>query len=184
MKKIILSVALVSSVMVSAQTKNGCSELQSRVENQKLEIVELTKQNQYYKETLDLLKPLASATAENLKFDVVKIVGSKKDKTLYVYYTYTNTTDSPRKYFQPNQAYFVDPQGNQVSSYEVFASADRERVENIQPNVPMKGVLKFKIEVFDFPLIKLLNLKVGNVETSKNGLFSNLVFKNLPVNWQ
>jgi len=86
MKKITTIIALAIALPLLAQRKDECEEINKRVEWQKLEIAELTKQNQYYKETLELNKPLATTTANNLEFSVVKAVGNSKDKTLTVEY--------------------------------------------------------------------------------------------------
>ena len=90
MKKITTIIAFAIALPLLAQKKDECEELNKRVELQKLEIAELTKQNQYYKETLELIKPLATTTANNMEFSIVKAVGNSKDKTLIVEYLYKN----------------------------------------------------------------------------------------------
>lgn len=182
MKNLIFSAALLLSLGMSAQ-KNDCTQLENELQKIKTENTELTKQNLYYKETFDLLKPVASDAKDLLKFDIVKAVGSKTKKTLKIYYIYTNTSSKVRSFFQPAESYIVDPQGNQTSTYEVFASEDRRQVNQIQPDVPMKGLLSFNVRTTDFPVIKLLNLKFYKVDGFENAGDTTLNFKNIPVFW-
>ena len=184
MKKITTIIALAIALPLLAQRKDECEEINKRVEWQKLEIAELTKQNQYYKETLELNKPLATTTANNLEFSVVKAVGNSKDKTLTVEYLYKNTSSDIRKNFQAIDSYFVDARGNQSETYDAFANNSKKRVENIQPNVPMKGVIKFKIEELNFPMIKLLNLRFAYIGRELNKVDEKITFQNIPVTWK
>lgn len=97
---------------------------------------------------------------------------------------YQNTATEARKYFQASQSYFVDARGNQSETYEVYASANRLRVEQIQPNIPMKGFIKFKVEEVDFPIIKHLNLKFSYVGNQIGKPEENVIFQNIPVTWK
>lgn len=77
-----------------------------------------------------------------------------------------------------------DARGNQSETYEVYASANRVRVEQIQPNIPMKGFIKFKVEEVDFPIIKLLNLKFSYVGNQIGKSEESVIFQNIPVTWE
>lgn len=160
----------------SAQLEKEVADLQS--ENQ-----ELSKQNLYYRQTLDLLQPLASASADRMKFDIVKAEGSKSQKVLKVQYIYSNTAVEVRPNFTANTAYLVDPRGNQTTSFEAYASNNQMRVEKIEPGTPMKGLIIFKLEEVDFPVVKLLNFKFENINPLKDGIFSTIIFRNIPVIW-
>ena len=184
MKKMTTIIAFAIALPLLAQKKDECEEMNKRVEWQKLEIAELTKQNQYYKETLELIKPLATTTANNLEFSIVKAVGNAKDKTLTIEYLYKNTSSDIRKYFQARDSYFVDPRGNQSETYEAFANNTKNRVENIQPNIPMKGIIKFKIEKLNFPMIKLLNLRFAYIGKELSKVDEKITFQNIPVTWK
>lgn len=182
MKNLFCSAILIIAASAYGQKKD-CTQTEKELAKVKSENIDLAKQNNYYKETLDLLHPLVTVSADNLKFDIIKATASKTQKSLKIYYIYRNTSTNTRKFFQPSQAYMVDPQGNQSSTYEVFASEDKVRVDNIEPNIPMKGKLVFKISETGFPELKLLNLKFSNTDSIKDGLESTLIFKNIPVHW-
>lgn len=80
-----------------------------------------------------------------MQLDITNIVGSKTDKTVTVTFMYKNIEDETRTFFQCEQAYFIDPQGNQAQTYEVFVSFNNEtRAENIKPNIPTKASITFK----------------------------------------
>lgn len=144
---------------------------------------ELSKQNLYYKQTLDLLQPLATASGDGIKFDIVKAVGSRSQKSLKIYYIYSNTNSEVRPSFTAYSAHLVDPQGNQAESSETYASNDRMRVEQIEPNTPMKALIKFKTEEVGFPQIKVLNLRFENYYRRLEANSSTITFKNIPVSW-
>ena len=65
MKNIISSLMFLFIGIISAQ-KNECSTILKELENSKIEVAELSKQNLYYKETLNLLKPIKIHLSKNL----------------------------------------------------------------------------------------------------------------------
>jgi len=160
-----------------------CPDLESEIKNQKAKNEELSKQNRYYKETLDLLKPIQSVKVDGLQLDITSIVGSKADKTVTVTFMYKNIEAETRSFFQCEQAYFIDPQGNQAQTYEVFVSFNnRIRAENIEPNIPTKAIITFKTTETTFPIIRQLKIIVySKVLMTKN---SEAIFENLDVVWK
>jgi len=152
MRKSLLIGGLVLANIMFAQSV--CSHLETELKKSKLEIEELSKQVAYYKETLNLLKPIAQASANNLEFTITNATGNKVNKTLVITYLYRNTSDTVRKYYQGMSSYIVDDRGNQNNTYEVLANKERSRVESIQPDIPMKGFIKFKINEIDFSYYK------------------------------
>lgn len=183
MKKFSLLVGIAISTTTFAQ-KIDCSKIKDELTNVKTENAELLKQNNYYKETLDLIKPLTTNSANNLDISIISAVGNKEGKTITISYHYQNTATEVRKYFQASQSYFVDARGNQSQTYEVYASANRLRIEQIQPNIPMKGFIKFKVEEVDFPIIKHLNLKFSYVGNQIGKPEESVIFQNIPVTWE
>ena len=79
MKNTISSIMLFSASILYAQ-KTECTTIQKELENAKIEVAELSKQNLYYKETLNLIKPIKTSIVDDVEFSITKIVGSKKDK--------------------------------------------------------------------------------------------------------
>jgi hypothetical protein len=97
MKNIISSLMLFSTCFFSAQ-KSDCVIIQKELENAKIEVAELSKQNIYYKETLNLLKPIKTTIVDDVEFSITKITGSKKEKTITVTFLYENKSSETRDF--------------------------------------------------------------------------------------
>ena len=65
MKNIISSLMFLFIGIISAQ-KSDCVTTQKELENSKIEVAELSKQNLYYKETLNLLKPIKTSGVDDV----------------------------------------------------------------------------------------------------------------------
>ena len=65
MKNTISSLMLFSTCLFSAQ-KTDCVTIQKELESTKIEVAELSKQNLYYKETLNLLKPIKTSGVDDV----------------------------------------------------------------------------------------------------------------------
>lgn len=187
MKKNLLFVSVMLSI-VSFGQKADCTKLETELQNVKSENAELIRQNIYFKESLELLKPVSKAAANNLEFTVTGAKGNKKDKTLIISYLYENTSDVVRGDYQGMSAYIVDDRGNQTKTYEVLANKEGARTENIQPGIPMKGFIKFKMDETDFPVIKMLSVDFSFIRMKNDPLSGkvteNIAFKNIPVIWE
>ncbi|MFV0148955.1 hypothetical protein OBK20_07945 [Empedobacter falsenii] len=159
-----------------------CTDLENEIKIQKAKNEELSKENRYYKETLDLLKPIQSVKVDGLQLDITSIVGSKTDKTVTVTFMYKNIEDETRTFFQCEQAYFIDPQGNQAQTYEVFVSFNNEiRAENIKPNIPTKASITFKRTETTFPIIRQLKIIVYPKEVMAKQIEA--IFENINILW-
>jgi len=182
MKNTISSIMLFSASILSAQ-KTECITIQKELENAKIEVAELSKQNLYYKETLNLLKPIKITTVDDVEFSITKIVGSKKDKTITVTFLYENKFFETRDFLQCQEASAIDPQGNQFQTYEVYIAPNRNmRAEKIKSNIPIKGNLTFKSEESDFPIFRILKILVypkDNMSSPKE-----VIFENVAVIWE
>ena len=83
---------------------------------------------------------------DGLQLDIITVTASKKDMSLKIEFIYKNTTADIRTFFQCEQAFLIDPQGNQYQTYDIAAGADKNiRVENVRPYIPHKGSVLFKI---------------------------------------
>lgn len=166
---------------IFAQQK--CPDLENEIKIQKAKNEELSKENHYYKETLNLLKPIQSVKVDGLQLDITSVVGSKADKTVSVTFLYKNIEAEPRSFFQCEQAYFIDPQGNQVQTYEVFVSFNNGiRAENIIPNIPTKATITFKTTETTYSIIRQLKIIVYPKEVMAKQIEA--IFENLDVVWK
>lgn len=188
MKLAISSVLLIFTQILSAQ-KTDCSDVKLDLQNSKVQNAELSKQVEYYKETLNLLKPIRTVNIDGMEINITKIVGSQKDKRLSVTIVYQNKESETRSFFQCEQAFLIDLQGNQFQTFEVYVAPNKGiRAEKILPNIPTKASIAFKtteptnpIEPTT-PVIRTLTLKVF----AKNHMDSpySAIFENIPVVWE
>ncbi|WP_291091257.1 hypothetical protein [Empedobacter sp. UBA7494] len=160
-----------------------CSDLENELKFQKAKNEELSKDNRYYKETLDLLIPIQSVKVDGLQLDITSIVGSKAEKTVTVTFMYKNLEAETRNFFQCEQAYFIDPQGNQAQTFEVFVSFNNGiRAENIKPKIPTKATVTFKTTETTYPIIRQLKIIVFPKEIMAKQIEA--IFENLDVVWK
>lgn len=163
--------------------KNNSIELESELKIIKAKNEELELQNNYFKDTLELLKPIQSVKVDGLQLDITTIIGSKTDKTVTVTFMYKNIETETRSFFQCEQAYFVDPQGNQLQTYEVFVSFNNGiRAENIKPNISTKATITFKTPETTFPIIRQLKIIVYPKEVMAKQIEA--IFENLDIVWK
>ncbi|MCD9854527.1 hypothetical protein LUD75_07405 [Epilithonimonas sp. JDS] len=185
MKSKLILITLAFSQILFAQ-KSDCSDLKNELKNNKEQILELSKQVDYYKETLSLLKPIRTVNIDGMKLDIVKVNGTKLSKTISVTFIYQNTESTARKSFQCEEAFLIDPQGNQFQTSEVLVAPNKRiRAQNILPEIPTKATMTFSVadlKQTDFPIIKILTLKVYAKDNKSNPYSA--VFENIPVVWE
>lgn len=182
MKNTISSLMLFSTCFFSAQ-KSDCVTIQKELENSKIEVAELSKQNLYYKETLNLLKPIKTSGVDDVEFSITKIIGSKKNKTITVTFLYENKSSETRDFLQCQEAYAIDARGNQFQTYEVYVAPNKNmRAEKIKSYIQIKGNFAFKTEEMDFPIFRILKILVypkDNISSPKE-----VIFENIAVVWE
>ncbi len=188
MKRILLLGAIGFSITISAQTiaelKKEINDIKTSIAHLHTEIQSVKSENLYYKKSLEINKPIAQGRVNGLEFTVTNITGNRKDKTLVITYLYKNISKEVRRDYHGTQAYIVDERGNQTNTYDVLASNKGVRVEQVHPDIPMKGFIKFKLDEIDFPVIKLLHLQFAYVGKEIGQGSQNVVFKYLPVMWE
>lgn len=163
--------------------KNACLTLENDLKNCKIKNEELIIQNNYYKETLNLIKPIQSVKIDDLQLDITSVIGSKIDKTITITFIYKNIETEIRNFFQCEQANFVDLQGNQSQTYEVIVSFNNGiRAENINPNIPTKATITFREIETNIPIIRELKLSIFSKDLTNRP--QQAVFENLEVKWK
>ncbi|MDO4764286.1 MAG: hypothetical protein Q4A00_07910 [Flavobacteriaceae bacterium] len=184
----LLGFGMISNVLFSqsnVELKKEIDDIKISLMNLHTEIQSVKNENLYYKKTLDINKPITQTIVNNLEFTIISAIGNKNNKTLEINYLHKNISDEVRKRYQVMGGYIVDDRGNQTNTYNVFATKNNVAIENIQPNIPIKGFIKFKIDEIDFPIIKVLNLGFsyeGKDVYAKHEQIA--VFKDIPVKWE
>lgn len=169
----------------NAELKKEIDDLKISIANLHTEIQSVKNDNLYYKKTLDINKPISQSVVNDLEFTIINAVGNRKNKTLEITYLYKNISNEVRKRYQTAGTYIVDDRGNQAETYDVFATKNEISIVELQPNIPVKGYVKFKLDEIDFPIIKVLNLGFyyqGEDIYAKSVQVA--VFKDIPVKWE
>lgn len=175
--KLMLPAILLAQILC-AQSADTPSQLQQHEQ----EIEELSRQVQYYKNTLNVNKAVRSATFENVRFDLTQVIGSKKDGTVEVNFLYTNIGPT-RRSLQCERAQIVDPQGNQHITTQMYIAPNGRIVANeVLPRTAYRGGLLFRKQNSYFPTIRALSLYVYPQDNFSNPV--PVVFENIPIIWQ
>ncbi len=69
--KIAISTALLILTNILSAQKSDCSELKTELQNSKLQNTELSKQLEYYKETLNILKPIKTVNVDGMELSII-----------------------------------------------------------------------------------------------------------------
>lgn len=182
MKIKLLSVLLVLAQQLYSQNANY-AQLNEQLNQNKLEISELSRQVQYYKKVLNSTRAIRSANFEDLNLDITKVTGSRKTGSIEVLFNYKNTHSTTRKNFQCERAVIVDMQGNQYQTTQLFLAPNGRVVAvDILQNVPYNGGVMFKKVGNYFPVIKALILYLYPSDQLSNP--QPIVFENIPVIWE
>lgn len=108
------------------------------------------------------------------------IIGSKIDKTITITFIYKNIETEIRSFFQCEQAYFIDLQGNQLQTYEVIVSFNNGiSAENINPNITTKATITFREIEINISTIRKLKLSIFSKDLTNRP--QQAVFENLDV---
>lgn len=181
MKIKILLISLVLAQLFYSQNADY-AQLSQKLNQNRLEIFELSRQVQYYKNVLNSTKAVRKATFEDLDIDITQVIGSRKDGNIAISFNYKNTADSPRRILQCERAVMVDMQGNQYQTTHLYLAPNGKVVTNeILQNVPYKGGILFKKTDAYFPIIKALILYLYPIDQISNP--QPVVFENIPVIW-
>lgn len=154
----------------------------NQLRQHELEIKELSRQVQYYKNALNVNQAIRSVTFENIRFDVTQVIGSKKDGTVEVNFLYTNVGPTLRS-LQCERALMVDPKGNQHLTTQMYIAPNGRIVANeVLPKTAYRGGVLFKKQNSYLPTIRSLALYIYPRDNFSNPV--PVVFENIPVIWQ
>lgn len=167
--------------------QSNVSQLEAQNENLKLELTkreskinDLTKEIEYYKQTLELIDSKISAENKDVTFKVNSVKGNSDSGKVIVEGILINNGDLRR--IQGRQANAFDPKGNSIKSYKVkFGNASS--VEKVLKDVPTKFNVELEQIVEGTPMIKALIIDFY----SRLGIKSddlNVVFENLNIDWK
>ncbi|MFV0591641.1 MAG: hypothetical protein ACK5M7_09670 [Draconibacterium sp.] len=131
-------------------------EKNATIDNQKIEILRLKKDIQYYKETLDLLDSKISTENKNVSFKINAITGNTNTGEVLIEGILIN--NGPLRSIQKQKSENFDPKGNKETTYNMTIGGDDTRIEKLYKDVPIKFAVSFKQLIEETPLIKILTM--------------------------
>lgn len=181
----IKSVLVLFSVFsfLSVKSQSDCLKLKETITIKNEQISNLNKENDYYKEALNLTKSEMQTEIENIKFQINSAVGNKQDKSIEIEGIFTNQGNT-LKALQAEKLTIIDPKGNQYLSYNiVFGGKNGSiRVENIFNSIPMKFNLTLNDINDEIPIIRVLTLDIYSTINHIGSSFGK--FENIDVVWK
>lgn len=187
MTKIQLFTIIAIILTLKTYGQSTVSQLETENENLKLELTkrestinDLTKEIEYYKQTLELIDSKISAENKDVTFKINSVKGNSDTGKVIVEGILINNGALRR--IQGRQANAFDPKGNSTMSYKVkFGNASS--VEKVLKDIPTKFNIELEQIVDGTPMIKALIIDFY----SRLGIKSddlNVVFKNLNIDWK
>lgn len=119
------------------------------VNNQLLDsMVNLKKENDYFRESLHILTPIKSALTHQVKINILSCIGNKQDQTITLLLTFVNgdvnkTIQFQNSGFGKGKQLAVDVQGNSYNTDNVQCGQSKYSSE-ILTNVPVKATVIFE----------------------------------------
>ena len=182
--KLKLAMLMLTLAQLHAAQLSDCVELNKKVDTHQLEIDELSRQVNYYRNTLNTAKAIRTTTFEGMQYNINQVTGSKKDGNILLRFTYKNLTDATRRTLQCERAVIIDPQGNQNQTNQIYLSPNGGKilVDDLLSKIPYQGAMIFKKNTSYFPVIRALIVYVYPIDNITNP--KPVVFENIPVIWE
>ncbi len=181
--KIIFTVLFLVVVQVCNAQSSSCENLIKNKERDQQQIDELGRQVAYYKNLLHTTKAIRSATYEDIRYDIQRVRGLRKDGTILIEFTYQNMDEGLMDALQVEKAVIVEPLGKRFQTTQVSLTADgRFRAVDLVPGVPYKALTVMRKTSADFPTMRTLVLYIfprDNISSPEP-----VIFENVPVVWE
>lgn len=179
-----LTLLMLVLAQLNAAQLSDCADLDEKLNIHQLQINELSKQVNYYKTLLNATKAIRSSTYEDMQFNINQVIGSKKDGSIMMRFTYKNLKDETRRTLQCEKAVIIDTQGNQHQTNQVYLAPNSGKIlaNDVLKGIPYQGAMFFKKNTAYFPVIRALIVYVYPVDNLTNP--KPVVFENLPVIWE
>lgn len=137
---------------------------------------DLAKENQYLRSALNIQKPVITAQAENIDFNLIKAEGNKNSDKIMLQFVLTNKgTD---KEFQFASASAIDVEGNEIKAGNINIGSSGIRGK-LFSNTPVKATIELKTTPTTL-ILKLINIEYYNPE----GQTLNLKLQDVDVKWK
>lgn len=160
------------------ETENG--KLKTELSEKETKIKDLTKEIEYYKQTLELIDSKITADDKDVTFKINSVNGNSDTGKVIVEGILIN--NGALRQIQGKKANAIDPKGNSSMSYKV-KFGDAIRIEKVLKDIPTKFNVELEQMEEGTPMIKALIIDFHSKAGYKFDDL-NVIFKNLNIDWK
>lgn len=187
MKKKILQLSFLT--LLSLIYGQNCDSIKSQLSKMKSENNNLSSENLYLKNALNINKPIYELDKDNTNFKIVKILGNKATKTVYINVIVVSKDENRNYVAGIGNISITDLEGNEVDAdYMKSESSNGNLVLNVPKKITWAFTYNSKDDFNENRIIKLFKWRIDSrVESKKdspNYLKTYLEFKDLNVDWK
>ncbi len=163
-----------------AALKSTLSQKESIIATQNSTISKLTKDVEYYKETLNLMSSSISMVEKDVSFKINSVIGNSSTGKVVIEGILVN--NGVVRSLQSQQSNATDPQGNRSTSY-VMSLGGETRIPKLNSEVPLKFMIEYSDIKPNTTDIKQLVMTYFSMVNYKKDDIS-VTFKNLSIDWK
>ncbi|MDO5666090.1 MAG: hypothetical protein Q4G63_12675 [Bacteroidia bacterium] len=151
-----------------------------RISELEVKVTLLSKEVDYYKETLKLMNSNVEATEGNVTFKINSVTGDKASGKVKIEGIAVNGGDV--RTLQPQSALSYDPQGNETTIYEMTLGTSG-RIEKFERDVPVKFSVEYTNVPVDTPVFTMVKISFFST-LGFNSDDIQITYRNLPIVWR
>ena len=175
-----ITILVLNSVIFSFG-QECCETLKKDLNSVKADIQAVKNENLALKKAIEINTPILKAEKENTEFNVTKVIGNKKDKTITITFLVESKDENKKSSIQDIS--IVDIEGNE---YEVDFYKSSRPFPELSKNVPLKLTFTLKDIKNESLYVKILRFRVNtnsNYNPFEEKKFS-IELRDFKVEWQ
>ena len=178
MKNLALILVCISFVYNGFSQNLQCDSLKKKNDQLAESIKSLSKENEYFRKSLNILTPVKSVEQGGLTFNLTKCEGNIKEQTITV--TCFIINHKANSEFQFEKVSLTDIQGNNFSTYDVKIG-DANTRNMLYTETPLETKIIIKNVLPSTQMIKLIGLSYYGTGLFEKGTF---IFNDVAVVWK
>ena len=155
-----------------------CDSVKKKNDQLSERIKALSKENEYFRKSLNILTPTKSVDQGGLTFNLIKCEGNIKEQTITL--TCFIINHKANSDFQFEKANLTDIQGNNFLSYD-FKIGNQDVRNTLFTDTPLATKITFKNVLPATQMIKVIGLNYYGTGLFDKGVF---IFNNIGVVWK
>jgi len=178
MKNIALIVMCICFSYNGFAQNSQCDSVKKKNDQLTESIKALSKENEYFRKSLNILKPIKSVEQGGLTFNLTKCEGNIKEQTITL--TCFIINHKANSEFQFEKANLTDIQGNNFLSYD-FKIGNQDVRNMLFTDTPLGTKITFKNVLPSTQMIKMIGLSYYGTGLFEKGTF---IFNDIAVAWK